>query len=91
MIQYLIKNAVTVRVADKEQADDLHKKIMEETLNKGWVLSSWTEKHKEKKQKGETIEDWFLITYTITFQEEKDPCDALDSIEYNMRENVWSD
>lgn len=91
MIQYLIKNAVTVRVADKEQADDLHKKIMEETLNKGWILSSWTEKHKEKKVKGEVVDEYFLITYSIIFQEEKDPYDVLDSIEYNMRENVWSD
>ena len=91
MIQYLIKNAVTVRVADKEQADDLHKKIMEETLNKGWILSSWTEKHKEKKVKGEVVDEYFLITYSIIFQEEKDPYDVLDPIEYNMRENVWSD
>lgn len=91
MIQYLVKNAVTVRVADKEQADDLHKKIMEETLSKGWVLSSWTEKHKEKKQKGEVVDEWYAITYTITFQEEKEPYDVLDSIEYNMRENVWGD
>ena len=91
MIQYLIKNAVTVRVADKEQADDLHKRIMEETLNKGWILSSWTEKHKEKKVKGEVVDEYFLITYSIIFQEEKDPYDVLDSIEYNMRENVWSD
>lgn len=91
MIQYLVKNAVTVRVADKEQADDLHKKIMEETLNKGWILSSWTEKHKEKKAKGEVVDEYFLITYSIIFQEEKDPYDVLDSIEYNMQENVWSD
>lgn len=91
MIQYLVKNAVTVRVADKGQADDLHKKIMEETLDKDWVLSSWKEVQKTKKQKGEVVDEYFLITYSITFQEEKDPYNVLDSIEYNMRENVWSD
>lgn len=90
MIQFLIKNSVTVRVTDKEEADNLHKKIMEETLENGWILSSWTEKHKEKKQKGEIVDEWMLVTYTITFQEEKEPDNVLDSIEYNMRENIWS-
>lgn len=83
MIQYLIKNSVTVRVADKEEADNLHKKIMDETLAQGWILSSWTEKHKERKQKGEIIDEYFIITYTITFDVEKEPgLSPLKNIEY---------
>lgn len=83
MIQYLIKNSVTVRVADKEEADSLHKKIMDEALAQGWILSSWTEKHKERKQKGEVIDEYFVVNYTITFDIEKEPeLSPLKNIEY---------
>lgn len=84
MIQYLIKSANTIRVADKDEADALHKKIMEECLEQGWILSSWGEKHKEKKKKGEIEEEYFVITYTITFQEEKECYQALKGITYDM-------
>lgn len=84
MIKFLTKATNTVRVSDKEEADELHKKVMDETLSKGWILSSWTEKHKEKKEKGEVVEEWMLVTYAITFQDEKNPDFALKDIEYNM-------
>lgn len=85
MIKFLIKSTNAVRVESKEAADELHKQIMNETLQNGWILSAWTEKHKEKKQKGEVVEEWVLVTYTITFQEEKEPLEALSSIEYNTK------
>lgn len=91
MIQYLIKNSVTVRVTDKEEADNLHKKIMEETLQNGWILSSWTEKHKERKQKNEIVDEWMTITYTIIFQEEKEPEQALKNITYDFYNNYAGD
>lgn len=86
MIEYLLKSANTVRVADKDEADTLHKQIMEECLENGWILSSWTEKHKEKKVKGDTEEEWMVITYTITFQEEKTCMSVLKGITYDMQE-----
>lgn len=91
MIKFLLKDTVTMRVSTKEDADVLHKKMMEETLSNGWILSSWNEKFKAVKAKGEVVDEYMVVTYTITFQPEKEPLDVLDDIIYNVRPNTWSD
>lgn len=84
MIKYLIKSTVELRVQDEAAADELHKTMQEEAEKIGAILSSWNEIKKEKKVKGEIVEEWYICKYTLVFNDPKEPVIALDNIKYNM-------
>lgn len=84
MLKYLIKSTIEVRVENEEAADTLHKYMQEEAEKIGAVLTSWNETKKEKKSKGEIIEEWYICKYTLAFNDPKEPTSALDNIQYNI-------
>ena len=88
MLKYLIKSTQEIRVETEEAADDLHKQIAEEALKMKAILTSWTETKKEQKVKGEIIATWYICKYTLLFNNPKEPVLPLESIEYNMKEDV---
>lgn len=88
MLKYLIKSTQEIRVETEEAADDLHKQMAEEALKMNAVLTSWTETKKEQKAKGEIIATWYICKYTFLFNDPKEPVIPLESIEYNMKEDV---
>jgi ABC-type lipoprotein release transport system permease subunit len=88
MLKYLIKSTIEVRVENEEAADTLHKYMQEEAEKIGAVLTSWNETKKEKKSKGEIIEEWYICKYTLAFNDPKEPAVALEDIQYNMMESV---
>lgn len=87
MIKYLTKSTIELRVEDEDAADELHKQMQEEAGKIGAVLTSWNETKREKKIKGEVVEEWFICKYTLTFNDPKEPIIALDNIKYNMVES----
>lgn len=86
MIKYLIKSTQEIRVETEEDADILHKQMAEEAEKINAILTSWNETLKEKKSKGEVIESWVIIKYTLTFNDPKEPIIPLESISYNVKE-----
>ena len=89
MLKWLTKSTIELRVATEDEADELHKQMLKETADNGWVLNSWTETKKERKVKGEVEETWIQIKYCIIFSDPKDPTVLLNSIDYNLNESVW--
>ena len=67
-MKYLINVVETYRVDTEAEADQL----IEEAKAVG-NLSKYSCVYKEKKQKGEVIEDWYRVTLTKTFNDEKEP------------------
>lgn len=70
MSKYLISTVETYRVSNEDEA----KKLIEDTrANTIGVLSKYSSQHKEHKTKGEVDEEWYKVTLTQFFNEEKEP------------------
>ena len=81
MSKYLISTVETYRVDSEEEA----KKLIEETRNDTiGVLSKYSSVHKEQKQKGEVIQEWYRVTLTQSFNSEKEP-DSSVVIDYERQ------
>ena len=75
-MKYLINVVETYRVDTEAEADQL----IEDAKSVG-NLSKYSCVYKEKKQKGEVVEDWYRVTLTKTFNDEKEP-DSVIHISY---------
>ena len=87
MIKSLIKATNEVRVETESDADEFHKQLQKEAEEIGCILSTFTKTLRQKKSKGEVIEEYYQIKYTYVFNDIKEPYTYLDNIQYNMRDN----
>lgn len=79
MAKYLISVTETYRVDTETEAA----KIIEEAKVDGkYVLSKYSSVKKERKQKGEIVDEWYKLTLTKVFDNEKEPVGSA-TIEYN--------
>jgi len=85
MIKSLIKSTNEVRLENEEDADNFHKEVQEQAEKMGCILSSFTKNLKQKKSKGEIVEEYYQVKYTFVFNDLKDPESCLDSINYEVR------
>lgn len=79
MAKYLINVTETYRVDTEAEAA----KIIEEAkIDGNYVLSKYSSVKKERKQKGEIIDEWYRLTLTKVFTDEKEPDTNIEVI-YN--------
>lgn len=91
MIKSLIKSTNEVRVETETDADEFHKLIQKQVEDMKCTLSTFTKTLKQKKSKGEVLEEYYQIKYTFVFNDIKDPETYLNSIDYNMTEAFLGD
>jgi len=84
MLKSLIKATNEVRVETEEEADQFHKELQQEAEKIGCILSTFTKTLRQKKSKGEIIDEYYQIKYTYVFNDIKEPYTYLKNIEYNM-------
>ena len=84
MLKSLIKATNEVRVETEEEADQFHKELQKEAEKIGCILSTFTKTLRQKKSKGEVIDEYYQIKYTYVFNDIKEPNTFLDNIQYNM-------
>lgn len=70
MAKYLITTCETYRVDTESEATSL---IENAKKDNDYELKKYTSQKKNKKQKGEIIDEWILVSLTKTFTDEKDP------------------
>lgn len=70
MAKYLITTCETYRVEIESEATSL---IEAAKKDNHYELKKYTSQKKNKKQKGEIIEEWILVTLTKAFTDEKEP------------------
>lgn len=70
MAKFLISTVETYRVDTEAQVQEL---ISDAKANPYYQLSKYSSQKKEKKAKGEVIDDWYHVTLTKVFDDEKDP------------------
>ena len=84
MLKSLIKATNEVRVETEEEADQFHKELQKEAEKIGCILSTFTKTLRQKKSKGEVIDEYYQIKYTYVFNDIKEPYNYLKNIEYNI-------
>lgn len=84
MIKSLIKVTNEVRVESEEEADEFHRELQKEAEEIGCILSTFTKTLRQKKSKGEVMEEYYQIKYTYIFNDIKEPETYLKNIEYHM-------
>lgn len=84
MLKSLIKATNEVRVETEEEADQFHKELQKEAEKIGCILSTFTKTLRQRKSKGEIIEEYYQIKYTYVFNDIKEPYSYLKGIEYNI-------
>ena len=73
MTKYLIKTTMTYRVATVDEVEQLHEDLIN---NENFSLVGCGYKTKVIKQKGEIVEEYQLVTATVTINDEKEPEDS---------------
>ena len=73
MTKYLIKTTMTYRVATVDEVEQLHEDLIN---NEIFSLVGFGYKTKVIKQKGEIVEEYQLVTATVTINDEKEPEDS---------------
>lgn len=82
MSKYLTTTVETYRVDSELEAVNL---IEEAKRDKTYILGKYTNEHKERKSKGEVIEEYYKVTLTKLFNDIKEPYTQVD-IEYTVGE-----
>lgn len=86
-MKYLTKITETYRVANEAEAA----KIIEEAkMDRRFALIKYEAVHKEKKSKGEVIDEWIRVTLHKSFNDEAEP-GAYIEVEYKKEDGYFPD
>lgn len=80
MSKYLIKTTEEHRADTEYEAAELINAAKEDGR---YLLSKYSSVKKERKQKGEIIDEYFIVTLVKVFDDAKEPCGEA-SVEYKM-------
>lgn len=72
-MKYLLGTTEVYRLDSEAEANEL----LEEAKSEG-NLSKYSCVHKERKQKGEVIDEWYRVTLTKVFTDEKEPDQSVE-------------
>lgn len=82
-IKYLLKTTETYRLETLSDVEEFHDKLKEDAEEQGYQLVGFSYTNKEKKEKGEVVDEWCLVKVIKQFNEEKDPFTPLRHIAYD--------
>ena len=80
MAKYLIKTTEEHRADTEAEAAEL---IDAAKSDGRYILSKYSSVHKEKKQKGDIVDDYFIVTLVKVFDDAKEPCGEA-TVEYKI-------
>lgn len=74
-MEYLVSTTEAYRVDDEASATSLIEKAKHDSM---YELAKYSSVKKEKKQKGEIIDEWYQVSLTKKFNDEKDPISVVN-------------
>lgn len=80
MSTYLLKVDETYRADTESEAANI---IAEAKKQEGFTLAKYSSVKRERKQKGEVIDEWMRVTLTKVFDDEKEPIGGT-TIQYDI-------
>ena len=75
MFEYLINTTEVYRVDTEKEAAELINKAKQD---REYDLAKYSSTKKERKQKGEIIDEWYQVSLTKKFNDEKDPISVVN-------------
>lgn len=87
MSKYLISTCETYRV---ESENEVKNTIEEAKKDKKFVLTKYVSEYKERKQKGEVIDNYYKLTLTKVFNDLKEP-DCSVEVSYKVEDGYFPD
>jgi len=75
MSKYLVSTTEVYRVDTEEEAKEL---IEQSKIANEYILAKYSSEHKERKAKGEVIDEWVKVTLIKKFNDEKEPISNVD-------------
>ena len=75
MFEYLINTTEVYRVDTEKEAAELINKAKQD---REYDLAKYSSTKKERKQKGEIIDEWYRVSLTKKFNDEKDPISVVN-------------
>lgn len=85
-MRYLTKVVETYRLANEKEVEDFLKELKSDSH---FEVSKYSSSKKEKKSKGEVIDEWIRFEVTKLFNNEQEPIDIVN-INYTNN-NSWED
>ena len=80
MSKYLVSTTETYRVDSENEAT---RAIEEAKKDNSYILSKYTNEHKERKSKGEVIDEYWKLTLTKNFNDIKEP-NSIITVDYQV-------
>ncbi len=80
MSKYLVSTTETYRVDSENEAT---RAIEEAKKDNSYTLSKYTNEHKERKSKGEVIDEYWKLTLTKNFNDIKEP-NSIITVDYEV-------
>jgi len=80
MSKYLVSTTETYRVDSESEAT---RAIEEAKKDNSYTLSKYTNEHKERKSKGEVIDEYWKLTLTKNFNDIKEP-NSIITVDYEV-------
>lgn len=80
MAKYLIKTTEEHRADNEAEAAEL---INNAKADGRYILSKYSSVKKERKQKGEVVDEYYIVTLVKVFDDAKEPCGEA-TVEYRM-------
>jgi len=80
MAKYLVSTTETYRVDTERESAEAIEEAKKDTT---YVLGKYTNEHKERKSKGEVIDEYWKLTLTKLFNDIKDP-DNVYNVAYEV-------
>ena len=80
MSKYLVSTTETYRVDSESEAT---RAIEEAKKDNSYTLSKYTNEHKERKSKGEVIDEYWKLTLTQNFNDIKEP-NSIITVDYEV-------
>lgn len=80
MAKYLITTTETYRVDTEAEATDLINNAKNDT---NYVLTKYSTTKRERKQKGEIVDEWYRVSLVKNFNDEKEP-DGYIEVHYGV-------
>lgn len=74
-MEYLVSTTEVYRVDDEASATSLIEKAKRDSM---YELAKYSSVKKEKKQKGDIIDEWYQVSLTKKFNDEKDPISVVN-------------
>ena len=83
-IKYLIKTTEVLRLESMVDVEDYHAWVQEDARKQGYQIVGFSWKEKCRRVKGEIADEWFIVSVSKVFADEKEPDLPLRQVTYDM-------